>query len=108
MRAVGAYCHAQLTAAGVQATPPQGGYYMMPNFEIIREGLAARGITTGQQMCEAMFDECGVAVSNRTVIGLTFFIVLALKGVASRSAAGSHLRPMSQNLPRGGHLSMPI
>ena len=35
----------------------------MPDFEVCREKLMARGIKTGQQMCEAILMEAKVAVS---------------------------------------------
>lgn len=63
MAAVAGYCYEQLTAIGIKAVRPTAGYYMFPNFEVIREGLNRRGITTGDQMCEALFEESGVAVS---------------------------------------------
>ena len=30
----------------------EAGYYFMPNFEPMREGLKKRGVLTGQQMCD--------------------------------------------------------
>ena len=38
------------------------GYYIFPDFSIAREGLLKRGITTGEQMCDAMLQEADVAV----------------------------------------------
>ncbi len=45
-------------------TPPNAGYYIFPNFEVLRGALNKRGITTGTQMCQAMLSEAKVAVSN--------------------------------------------
>ena len=53
----------ELTSVGVRAVPSTAGYYFMPDFEVCREGFKKRGITTGQQMCDAMLQECKVAVS---------------------------------------------
>ena len=36
---------------------------MFPDFEVLREALKRRGITTGNSMCQAMLDEADVAVS---------------------------------------------
>ena len=35
---------------------------MLPDFEVIRCALAKRGITTAQQMCDAIFEEVSVAL----------------------------------------------
>ncbi|XP_042859396.1 uncharacterized protein LOC122245532 [Penaeus japonicus] len=36
----------------------------MPDFEVVREGLRARGMTTGDHMSKAMLDEADVAVMS--------------------------------------------
>lgn len=48
---------------GVKAIKPTAGYYIFPDFEVIKENLKRRGIQTCEEMCKAMLDECGVAVS---------------------------------------------
>ena len=42
---------------------PTAGYYIFPDFEILKPVFQARGIKTCQQMCEALFNEAKVAVS---------------------------------------------
>lgn len=47
---------------GVKAVKPTAGYYIFPDFEVIKENLKRRGIKMCEEMCKAMLDECGVAV----------------------------------------------
>jgi hypothetical protein len=35
MAALGNYCYRELTAVGVKVVKPTGGYYAMPDFEVI-------------------------------------------------------------------------
>jgi len=60
LAAVADYCYRHLTEVGVKAVKPRGGFYMFPDFEVIRCALAKRGITTAQQMCDAIFEEVSV------------------------------------------------
>lgn len=62
LAAVADYSYQHLTEVGVKAVKPQGGFYMFPDFEVIRCALASRGITTAQQMCDAIFEEASVAL----------------------------------------------
>ena len=54
----------ELTSVEVECVEPKGGYYMFPNFEIIRKALTKRGIYSGQDMCQLMLKEANVAVSH--------------------------------------------
>lgn len=56
-----AHAHAGLTRAGATATPPAGGFYLFPGFEGMRGKLVARGIDTGQALCEHLLEDTGVA-----------------------------------------------
>uniref|UniRef100_A0A0L8GXF4 Aminotransferase class I/classII large domain-containing protein n=1 Tax=Octopus bimaculoides TaxID=37653 RepID=A0A0L8GXF4_OCTBM len=62
MANAGDYAYRELTAAGVEAVKPYGGYYLFPDFGILKPALAKRGITTGNQMCEAMFKEKSIVL----------------------------------------------
>lgn len=62
LAAVGSYCHHHLTEVGVKAVKPSGGFYMFPDFEVVRCALAKRGITTAQQMCDTVFEEVAVVL----------------------------------------------
>ena len=58
----------ELRSAGVTVAEPRGGFYMFPNFEVIRPALVRRGITTGQAMCDAMLTDISVAVSGFPIV----------------------------------------
>ncbi|XP_052284109.1 aspartate aminotransferase-like isoform X4 [Dreissena polymorpha] len=62
MAAVAEYCHRELTDVGVKAVVPKGGFYIFPNFEVLRETLTAQGIHTCEQMVEKLFRETAVSV----------------------------------------------
>lgn len=62
MSAVAEYCYKKLVRVGVKVIKPQGGFFMYPDFEIIKQSLRKRGIETCQQMCDAMFKEALVVL----------------------------------------------
>ncbi|XP_019613558.1 PREDICTED: uncharacterized protein LOC109461620 [Branchiostoma belcheri] len=62
LQAVGSYSCKELRAVGVKVVQPTSGYYILPNFEVLRTALSKRGITTCTQMCEALFEEARVAL----------------------------------------------
>jgi aspartate/methionine/tyrosine aminotransferase len=62
MAAVAEYCYNQLILFGIKVVKPQGGFYMYPDFEIIRSALSQQGITSCQGMCDAMFKEASVVL----------------------------------------------
>lgn len=51
-----------LTAAGVMVAKPEGAFYMFPDFEPLRDLLNSRGITTGNELCQQLLEETGVAI----------------------------------------------
>ncbi|XP_071497769.1 aspartate aminotransferase-like [Diadema antillarum] len=62
LHAVASYCYRELTAVGLKAVKPTGGFYIFPDFEILRPALAKRGINTGDAMCKAILAERSVAL----------------------------------------------
>jgi aspartate aminotransferase len=50
-----------LTDAGVNTAPPQGAFYIFPDFSAFRDKLAQRDIHTASEMCERILAETGVA-----------------------------------------------
>ncbi|BFZ24662.1 hypothetical protein BsWGS_27701 [Bradybaena similaris] len=62
MKAVGQFCARELRSEGVSVVEPTSGYYIFPNFEVIRPALQKRGILTCQGMCDLMLSEIAVAV----------------------------------------------
>lgn len=51
-----------VTAAGATCRPPTGGFYVYPDFEPVREPLAAKGIVDSASLQKYLIDELGVAV----------------------------------------------
>ncbi|XP_076819770.1 aspartate/prephenate aminotransferase-like [Clavelina lepadiformis] len=62
LQAVAKFCCRTLEEHGVHVREPHSGYYIFPDFETIRSGLTARGVTTGTGMCLALLEDTGVAV----------------------------------------------
>lgn len=60
--------HARLTALGVLCPRPAGGFYLYADFAPWRTSLAARGVTTGQELARHLLDEWDVA----TLPGIAF------------------------------------
>jgi aspartate aminotransferase len=56
------YTYRRMSQAGAVLSPANGGFYLFPRFESRRAGLASRGIETGEQFCERLLEETGVAV----------------------------------------------
>jgi aspartate/methionine/tyrosine aminotransferase len=51
------------TGVGCAVMPPQGGFYVWPDFSPLREALAARwGVTTSADLTRVLLDEFGIAV----------------------------------------------
>lgn len=68
--ALAARVAARLAASGAAVPPPEGGFYVMPDFEALRGRLARRGITDGVGLCQRLLDEAGVAVLPGAAFGL--------------------------------------
>jgi aspartate aminotransferase len=62
MKVVGRFCCRELQSVGVSVVEPTSGYYIFPNFEILRDVLSKQGIVTCQAMCDLMLSEISVAV----------------------------------------------
>jgi len=51
-----------LKDAGVDVLPSGAGFYLFPNFEICRAKLAEKGVKTGQDFCDLLFEEQRIAL----------------------------------------------
>ena len=69
LRALAGWVHQTLTAAHVQAAPPEGGFYLLVDFAAHREELAARGVRTSAELCERLLVDQGVAMLPGTCFG---------------------------------------
>nr|WP_063784314.1 pyridoxal phosphate-dependent aminotransferase [Streptomyces sp. SBT349] len=54
--------HAEFTTAGALCRPPEGGFYLYPDFAPLRPGLAARGIDSGATLATELLERHGVGV----------------------------------------------
>ncbi|KAL7630911.1 UNVERIFIED_CONTAM: hypothetical protein RMT77_018804, partial [Armadillidium vulgare] len=64
---VGGFCARELSSVGVTGHQSEAGYYFIADFEVIRSGLAKRGIFTGVEMTEALLQEARVALMSNTM-----------------------------------------
>ncbi|MGB0721466.1 MAG: aminotransferase class I/II-fold pyridoxal phosphate-dependent enzyme, partial [Gammaproteobacteria bacterium] len=55
------HAYYRLVAAGARVVEPEGGFYLMANFDSQRDALARRGIRNGTAFCEALLEQTGVA-----------------------------------------------
>ncbi len=71
-RILEALCHTvcdRLTAAGAVVAPPQGAFYIFPDFSPFQEKLRSRGITSSAVMCERLLEDTGVAILPGSAFG---------------------------------------
>jgi len=69
LRAIGDASQRALTAAGIVCLEPQGGFYLWPELDGMRERLAARGIADSPTMVERLLEETGVAILPGSAFG---------------------------------------
>jgi len=55
-------CHTRLAAAGAVLGAPQGGFYLFPDFERLRPGLARAGMECAAVMCRRLLEDTEVAI----------------------------------------------
>jgi aspartate aminotransferase len=61
LAALGMWSTEKLRETGALLPDPTGGFYLFPDFSVLSEKLAARGIRTSRAMCEKLLDDTGVA-----------------------------------------------
>ena len=62
LRSLAGWIWQSLSQAGLNVARPDGAFYMFPDFEPLRPQLEARGIHNGEQLCQRLLDETGVAM----------------------------------------------
>lgn len=62
LAALGRRCVATARDAGIHVHDPAGGFYLFLDFSAHRDRLAARGVSGGKALCDALLAEAGVAV----------------------------------------------
>jgi aspartate aminotransferase len=58
-----------LSDAGLGLHPPTGGFYLFPDFSGFRERLAGRDIRGGQELCDGLLADTGVAILPGVAFG---------------------------------------
>jgi aspartate aminotransferase len=61
LSSLGCLCAERLREAGAAVEPPEGAFYLFPDFKRLRSGLRARGIATSTELCRRLLEETGVA-----------------------------------------------
>lgn len=69
LSALGRFCTTELNAAKIRVDPPRGAFYVFPDFGDLHEPLAARGISTSEELCERLLEDTGVALLPGTAFG---------------------------------------
>lgn len=69
LKALGPWVAARLRAAGADVPEPDGGFYLFPDFEVLRSRLAMRGILSSDQLCSRLLEELGIAILPGTAFG---------------------------------------
>jgi len=59
---LGKRVHSTLNHAGIRVHPPEGGFYLLLDFEPFRDKLQKHGIDNGGVLCERLLTEASVAV----------------------------------------------
>ena len=69
LRAVGQCCFDRLKKARMELTPPDGAFYLFPDFRAYRGKLRKVGIRTSVELCERLLEETGVAMLPGSAFG---------------------------------------
>ena len=59
---LGDYLTTRLQRMQLHVMPPEGGFYLYPDFNFYRESLERRGIRTSVELCQTLLQETGVAI----------------------------------------------
>ncbi len=62
LSALGRKISGRLAAAGISVSPPDGAFYLFPDFTPFRAALRDRGITNSTELCNTLLQETGVAI----------------------------------------------
>ena len=103
LKALSDHVCGQLTAKGAMVAPPQGAFYIFPDFSPLKDKLAARGISTSTEMCEKILEQTGVALLPGSSFGrpdhelTTRLALVDFDGAKALSTSGRY--PLSEPLP---------
>lgn len=66
---LGILCNTILNQTGIGNAPPEGGFYLFPDFSMYAGALAKRGIYSSLELAEALLEEKGIALLPGTEFG---------------------------------------
>jgi aspartate aminotransferase len=69
LKVLGTTCNQILNETGIGNAPPEGGFYLFPDFSLFQQALEVRGITKSPQLAEALLEERGIALLPGTEFG---------------------------------------
>ena len=70
LQTIATYMVNRLRGCDLSMCDPEGGFYILVNFEAWREKLYANGMTTPEQICHGLLNHAGVALLPGTDFGL--------------------------------------
>lgn len=68
LRTVGRYCQEKMNEVGIACHPPEGGFYLFPDFSFLKYKLPQ--IDSSDAFCQLLLKETGVAVLPGTAFGV--------------------------------------
>lgn len=103
LKALGTRIATDFRKAGLRLTLPTGGFYLFMDFENFREKLTARNIDGSVALCDALLNECGIAVLpgkdfSRPAEELTMRLSY-VDFDGDRALAASYMHPLHKDLP---------
>jgi len=69
LKQIGNFCAEQLNAIEIRVHPPQGGFYLFPDFSLHKEKLYANGIKTSNELCQRLLNDTGVSLLPASAFG---------------------------------------
>ncbi|WP_103070282.1 pyridoxal phosphate-dependent aminotransferase [Aquimarina sediminis] len=69
LKQIGNFCVERLSLSGIQVHPPEGGFYIFPDFSLYKEKLEYYGIRTSTELCEQLLNDTGVAILPASAFG---------------------------------------
>jgi aspartate aminotransferase len=69
LRALGRCCFERLQKVGIELTPPDGAFYLFPDFGAFKPALREAGISTSAALCQKLLEDMGVATLPGSAFG---------------------------------------
>lgn len=69
LKEIGNFCANRLNSFNIRVHPPQGGFYIFPDFSLHKAKLNNHGIITSKHLCEKLLADTGVAILPASAFG---------------------------------------